>query len=150
MATFLTLVRTYRTQLLERLQRVAAPATAASGRGGGWLKTLTDGGDALLFAVPAAGAGPSVFRPWRDVAPPGLTIVVVHMPGREERLDETPYSEVGVLADRIAEHVRLRADGRPFGLFGHSAGPWSPGRWPSEWKPTRCACWRSPRRRRPT
>lgn len=87
-----------------------------------WFKRLTAARDGtVVFVLPAAGAGPGVFRRWRDEAPPGLEIVLVHLPGREERFDEEPYTHVGPLADRLAERITACTE-RPFVLLGHSAG----------------------------
>ncbi|MFD0850907.1 phosphopantetheine-binding protein, partial [Actinomadura adrarensis] len=72
-------------------------------RDGRWLKPLVShGGETLLYVIPAAGVGPSAFRDWAREVPEGLDVVVVHTPGRENRLGEAPYTEVGPLADRIA------------------------------------------------
>ncbi len=87
----------------------------------------------------ASGPAPSAGGP---SASEDLDVVLVHTPGREDRLGETPYTEVGPLADRIAAEIRAHAD-RPFAVFGHSAGALVgrevPGASPR-------ACSRSPRR----
>ncbi|XVQ07089.1 amino acid adenylation domain-containing protein [Spirillospora sp. CA-255316] len=91
-------------------------------RGGRWLKPLTShDADTLVYVIPAAGVGPSAFRGWAAEVPEEFDVVLVHTPGREDRLGEDPYTEVGPLADRIAEEIREHAD-RPYVIFGHSAG----------------------------
>ncbi|MEU7114588.1 alpha/beta fold hydrolase [Streptomyces sp. NPDC046182] len=88
-----------------------------------WLRRLTadEAGHALLYLIPAAGAGPNTYRPMAAVAPAGLRIEAVLTPGREERFGEAPFTDVGALADRIAEHILGNAD-RPFAVLGHSTG----------------------------
>ncbi|MFI5757228.1 thioesterase II family protein [Streptomyces sp. NPDC051569] len=89
-----------------------------------WLRPLTGArgdGDALLYLIPAAGAGPNAYRSWSGAAPAGLRIEAVLTPGREERFSEAPFTDVSALADRIAERILGHAD-RPFGVFGHSTG----------------------------
>ncbi|MFF5565528.1 thioesterase II family protein [Streptomyces sp. NPDC012623] len=88
-----------------------------------WLRRLTEaeGGDALLYLIPAAGAGPNTYRPLAAAAPAGLCIEAVLTPGREDRFGEAPFTEVGALADRIAERILGHAD-RPFAVLGHSTG----------------------------
>ncbi|XVQ07066.1 thioesterase II family protein [Spirillospora sp. CA-255316] len=92
----------------------------------GWLRPITRGpGAALLFVIPAAGTGAGRYQVWREAAPPGLEIVAVQPPGREDRLLEPAFTEVGPLADEIARRIAAwtaaRPD-RPCGIFGHSTG----------------------------
>ncbi|WP_326664965.1 thioesterase domain-containing protein [Streptomyces sp. NBC_00385] len=93
------------------------------GPGGGVrLHRLTAAADGLVvFVLPAAGAGPSFFRPWAADAPAGVEVVLVHTPGREELIRDRPYRGVAPLADAIAAAVDGYGD-RPFAVFGHSAG----------------------------
>ncbi|WP_330321180.1 alpha/beta fold hydrolase [Streptomyces clavifer] len=90
--------------------------------GGVRLKRLTAATDGLVvFVLPPAGAGPSLFHTWAADAPEGVEVVVVHAPGREDRIDEPPYRRVAPLADAIAAAVDAYGD-RPFVVLGHSAG----------------------------
>jgi surfactin synthase thioesterase subunit len=75
----------------------------------------------LVFAFPAAGSGPSMFRRWLPYRPPGLEVVAIHTPGREDRCIEPPISSVTPLADDIAAAIDRYAD-RPYVIFGHSGG----------------------------
>ncbi len=75
----------------------------------------------LVFAFPAAGSGPSVFRQWLAHRPPGLELVAIHTPGREDRFMEPAVSSVTPLADDIAAAIDRYGD-RPRVFFGHSAG----------------------------
>ncbi|MER5554707.1 thioesterase domain-containing protein [Streptomyces sp. NPDC002793] len=126
----LALLRDRKEELLQRLAKgpgMRPPVweeTRREGEPGGEvrLKRLTAAADGLVvFALPPAGAGPSLFQPWAAIAPEGVEVVVVHAPGREDRIQEPPYRRVGPLADAIAAAVDGYGD-RPFALFGHSAG----------------------------
>ncbi|MFC0101061.1 thioesterase domain-containing protein [Micromonospora marina] len=70
-----------------------------------------------LFCLPYAGAGASVFRRWAAEFGPGVDVVPVQLPGRENRITEDPRFGVAEVADAIAS----RAD-RPYAIYGHSMG----------------------------
>ncbi|MDE0775680.1 MAG: alpha/beta fold hydrolase [Nocardioides sp.] len=74
-----------------------------------------------MFLFPPSGSGPSLFRQWLPYRPPGLEMVAVHAPGREDRFTEPAATDVAPLADDIAAAIDRYAD-RPFVIFGHSAG----------------------------
>jgi surfactin synthase thioesterase subunit len=88
-----------------------------------WLSRLTPttGDGVLLFAFPPAGAGSAIFRRWLPVLPPGIELVALKAPGREDRLAEPPLHGIEPLADAAAEAILAYAD-RPFAIFGHSMG----------------------------
>jgi surfactin synthase thioesterase subunit len=75
----------------------------------------------LMFAFPPSGSGPSLFRQWLPVRPPGLELVAIHAPGRESRYAEPLVSSLTPLADDIAAAIDDYAE-RPYIIFGHSAG----------------------------
>ncbi|TDC04735.1 thioesterase [Nonomuraea longispora] len=77
-----------------------------------------------LVCLPFAGAGASFFRGWQRQAPEDLTILPVQLPGREERFNEAPYTEVARAAEAACTQVLARIDGAtpPVALFGHSLG----------------------------
>ncbi|WP_410594765.1 alpha/beta fold hydrolase [Amycolatopsis sp. lyj-23] len=110
---FLAVLREHRAELIDRLSH-AGEATVR-------LTPFTGPGDRVIFVFPAAGSGPSAFRSWRDVAPPGTEIVLVHLPGREDRVDESPFTRAAPLADQVAKLI-LGYGERPFALFGHCMG----------------------------
>lgn len=62
-----------------------------------------------------------MFASWTAAAAARLDICAIHLPGRETRLAEDPFTSVDslvpVLVDRLAPHL----DG-PYSLFGHSMG----------------------------
>ncbi|MFC4017172.1 thioesterase domain-containing protein [Micromonospora sp. GCM10011542] len=70
-----------------------------------------------LFCLPYAGAGASAFRHWPDRIGPGVEVLPVQLPGRENRISEDPRFRVADVARAIAE----RAD-RPYAIYGHSMG----------------------------
>ncbi|MBZ6093492.1 hypothetical protein KVH02_35130 [Streptomyces olivaceus] len=127
----LALLRDRKEELLRRLEEGPGRRPAVWGEttgeerepgGGVRLKRLTTAADGLVvFVLPPAGAGPSLFRPWAAEAPEGVEVVLVHAPGREDRIHERPYRSVAPLADAIAAAVDGYGD-RPFVVFGHSAG----------------------------
>ncbi|TDC86331.1 thioesterase [Nonomuraea deserti] len=77
-----------------------------------------------LVCLPFAGAGASFFRGWQRQAPDELNILPVQLPGREERFNETPYTDVTRAAEAACTQVLARIDGAtpPVALFGHSLG----------------------------
>ncbi|WP_275107019.1 thioesterase II family protein [Nocardia arthritidis] len=114
-AGFLAVLREHREELKSRLEYTSS--------GNLWLRRFTSGAgsDRVVFVLPAAGSGPSAFRKWRQAAPAEVEIVVVHLPGREERIEDVPFTDVDPLADRIAEQI-LDYGKRPFAIFGHCMG----------------------------
>lgn len=87
-----------------------------------WLRQLVvANGAPIVCAIPAAGAGSTVFRPWIAEAPGGLEIIAVSAPGREERFSEEPIRTIEPLADQIAAALEHYAD-RPLAILGHSLG----------------------------
>lgn len=78
---------------------------------------------ARLLCLPHAGAGPSTFYAWRTVAPEGLQVCPVSLPGRECRLFEEPYASVHEAVDGIAaELAPVLVESTPVMLFGHCLG----------------------------
>ncbi|MFC8491721.1 thioesterase II family protein [Streptomyces sp. NPDC057235] len=80
-------------------------------------------GAPTLLCVPFAGAGPSFFHPWRDLAAGRWRVTSVELPGRERRILEEPYRNVqeaakGAIDDVVAD----LGEGSRAVLFGHSLG----------------------------
>ncbi|MGN5376749.1 thioesterase II family protein [Streptomyces lasalocidi] len=76
-----------------------------------------------LLCVPFAGAGPSFFHPWRDLAVDRWHVATVDLPGRERRILETPYRNVVEAAkNEIDDVARELGAGARVVLFGHSLG----------------------------
>jgi medium-chain acyl-[acyl-carrier-protein] hydrolase len=74
-----------------------------------------------LLCVPYAGVGPSAYRRWAQDLSPDIEVVVVHLPGREGRLREAPFTRIEPLIDAAAPALRGYLD-LPFAMFGHSMG----------------------------
>ncbi|MEU7134970.1 alpha/beta fold hydrolase [Streptomyces sp. NPDC046261] len=76
-----------------------------------------------LLCLPYAGAGASVFWKWRHLAPPGILLAPLQLPGREERTDEEPFRSVAeALQALLPAAVDAAAGHRRVALFGHSMG----------------------------
>lgn len=78
-------------------------------------------GNLRLFCVPYAGGGPSVFRSWPDQIPVDVEICVVHLPGRETRVNEPAIGELTRLVRELSDAIEPYLD-RRYALFGHSVG----------------------------
>ena len=74
-----------------------------------------------LFCFPHAGAGASVFTPWRAHLPDSVIPFPVQLPGRENRYAEPLPDNLEVLTGDLAEAL-LPLLRPPYVLFGHSFG----------------------------
>lgn len=81
----------------------------------------TQGAALRLFCFPFAGGGASVYRSWRQIAPAGLDVLPVQLPGREGRIREAPCRNAASLAETLAGALSPHMS-RPYALFGHSMG----------------------------
>ncbi|MFJ8166179.1 thioesterase II family protein [Streptomyces sp. NPDC096136] len=79
--------------------------------------------ETTLLCVPFAGAGPSFFHPWRELAAGRWRVTSVELPGRERRIMEEPYRNVFEAAKgSIDDVVADLGEGARTVLFGHSLG----------------------------
>jgi surfactin synthase thioesterase subunit len=75
-----------------------------------------------LVCLPHAGAGASAFLSWRQrSAAAGIGVCAVQPPGRETRLGEAAYVEVGALVHDLVPALLPLVD-RPTAIYGHSLG----------------------------
>ncbi|MFI6225927.1 thioesterase II family protein [Micromonospora echinospora] len=74
-----------------------------------------------LLCLPHAGAGASAYRAWGAGLPSWIDVCPVQPPGRETRLTEPPYHEMGALVADLAGALLGVLDG-PYAVFGHSLG----------------------------
>jgi medium-chain acyl-[acyl-carrier-protein] hydrolase len=74
-----------------------------------------------LFCFPYAGSGASMFRTWSDGLPADVEVCPVQFPGRGTRLMETPFTQLSLLVEGLAQALVPLMD-KPFGFFGHSLG----------------------------
>ncbi|MER0239554.1 alpha/beta fold hydrolase [Fulvimarina sp. MAC8] len=74
----------------------------------------------VLLALPPAGIGPAMFRPWQK-AVRDFDVHAVSLPGREARFSEPPAQDIGELADRLSRELEGYAHSR-YAVFGYSMG----------------------------
>lgn len=73
------------------------------------------------MCFPHAGGSASFYYPMSRQLSPGVDVLAVQYPGRQDRRAEPNIPDIGELADRIAEALAPWTD-LPFTLFGHSMG----------------------------
>ncbi len=74
-----------------------------------------------LFCFPYAGNGATIFRAWPRSLPDFVEVCPVQFPGRENRLQEPPFTRLTMLAQAAAHGLAPHLD-KPFAFFGHSMG----------------------------
>ena len=74
-----------------------------------------------LFCFHSAGSGASMFVPWAAHLPGDIELNAIQMPGRENRLKETPYKRIDPLMSVLEDQLYPLLD-RPFAIFGLSMG----------------------------
>ncbi|MGV9855534.1 thioesterase II family protein [Streptomyces sp. NPDC003442] len=74
-----------------------------------------------LICFPHAGGGASAYADWADGLPAGIEVTAVQLPGRQNRMDEEPPTQVGPLVRSITQALRPLL-GCSFSFFGHSCG----------------------------
>jgi surfactin synthase thioesterase subunit len=76
---------------------------------------------ARLVCFPHAGGSAPFFLPVASALSPGVEVVAIQYPGRQDRRAEQPLTDVDALADRIRD-ILLRQPPLPVTFFGHSLG----------------------------
>jgi surfactin synthase thioesterase subunit len=76
---------------------------------------------ARLVCLPHAGGSAPFFLPVAAALSPGIDVVAIQYPGRQDRRAERPISDMAVLADRIHAILRRQPE-MPVTIFGHSLG----------------------------
>lgn len=74
-----------------------------------------------LFCFPYAGGGASIFANWSNFLPAWVDVCPIQLPGRENRINETPLICLSILVDELVEAL-LSVTELPFAFFGHSMG----------------------------
>ena len=74
-----------------------------------------------LFCFHYAGTGASIFNSWSEKLPPNTEVVSIQLPGRENRLKETPFTRLKPLVQTLTPLFEEYLD-VPFAFFGHSMG----------------------------
>jgi len=75
-----------------------------------------------LVCLPHAGASPSAFRSWADLAPPEFEVLPVRLAGREARVDEPLATRVEEIVDPLATALEPLLESSTVVIFGHSLG----------------------------
>lgn len=76
---------------------------------------------ARLVCFPHAGGAASFFRGWPNWLPPGVEVLAVRYPGREDRIREPFIDAMAPMADEISAAAATLV-GPPLAFFGHSLG----------------------------
>lgn len=74
-----------------------------------------------LICFPHAGAGATTYAEWAPALPAEIELVAVQLPGRQNRIAEEPFTEVGPLVSVLTHALRPVLSGS-FSFFGHSCG----------------------------
>ncbi|WP_141576730.1 thioesterase II family protein [Actinomadura sp. WMMA1423] len=88
-----------------------------------WIRRFhpADGAPTRLVCLPHAGGAASYFFPVSRRLSPGVDVLAVQYPGRQDRRAEPPVDDLHGLADLVAAEL-LPWSRRPLALFGHSMG----------------------------
>jgi medium-chain acyl-[acyl-carrier-protein] hydrolase len=75
-----------------------------------------------LVCLPHAGASPSAFRPWADLAPNEFELLPVQLAGRGARVDEPLATRVEEIVEPLALALEPLLESTTVVIFGHSLG----------------------------
>jgi pyochelin biosynthesis protein PchC len=93
---------------------------------GPWITRYTpatpDPGPVQLVCLPHAGGSATFFKPLAAHLPPGVDVLAVQYPGRQERRNEPCIEDIGQLADAVADTLGHLPESAPLAFFGHSMG----------------------------
>ena len=76
---------------------------------------------ARLVCLPHAGGSASFFLPVSSALAPRVDVVSIQYPGRQDRRNEKPLTDLALLADQVYAVVRQQSE-LPLTFFGHSMG----------------------------
>jgi medium-chain acyl-[acyl-carrier-protein] hydrolase len=74
-----------------------------------------------LFCFSHAGGAASSYRTWKESLPPAIGVYPIQLPGRENRINERPYTSLPSLLEALVKVLAQYSD-LPFAFFGHSLG----------------------------
>ncbi|MGW6269004.1 thioesterase II family protein [Streptomyces sp. NPDC055060] len=88
-----------------------------------WIRRFRPAADApcRLVCFPHAGGSASAFHGLTQLLAPGIDVLSVQYPGRQDRVAEPPLESIAALADGAYQALRPWT-GKPLALFGHSMG----------------------------
>ncbi|MGA5418568.1 thioesterase II family protein [Streptomyces pseudogriseolus] len=97
--------------------------TSARAETGAWVRRFHPAPDAphRLVCFPHAGGSASYFLPFARLLAPGVDVLAIQYPGRQDRRHEPCVDSVQGLADALVPELRGWFD-RPVSFFGHSMG----------------------------
>ncbi len=74
-----------------------------------------------LFLLHDAGGNKQIFDSWPKMINPAIELVIVQLPGRNDRSHEPAFTDVNLLLDEIVPLMDKEIN-KPFSIFGHSMG----------------------------
>jgi surfactin synthase thioesterase subunit len=74
-----------------------------------------------LVCLPHAGGSATFFLPVATALSPGVDVLAIQYPGRQDRRAERPIDDMAVLADQVHDILRRQPE-LPTTVFGHSMG----------------------------
>jgi surfactin synthase thioesterase subunit len=74
-----------------------------------------------LYCFHHAGGGAAAYRGWPEAVGPGVEIVAIRLPGRENRFAEPRFRRMTDVVEALRGPLRAGLD-RPYAFFGHSLG----------------------------
>ncbi|MDJ1182481.1 type I polyketide synthase [Roseofilum casamattae] len=74
-----------------------------------------------LFCFHPWGSSASLFQQWSSQLSSQIEILPIQLPGRQQRIDETPIINFSELIETLGEVIHPYSD-KPLALFGHSMG----------------------------
>lgn len=78
-------------------------------------------GACRLFCFPYAGGSSFIYHKWSKSIDGQLEVCPVQLPGRANRMNEMPFTNVDCLVEVLSERISPFIN-RPFAFFGHSMG----------------------------
>lgn len=91
-----------------------------------WFRVLRPASQAIgrIICLPHAGGSASFFHPWARVLPPGVEMVAIQYPGREERIEEGCIDNMRLMIEALVQALTATPQllSKPYVLFGHSMG----------------------------
>jgi acyl transferase domain-containing protein/surfactin synthase thioesterase subunit len=74
-----------------------------------------------LFLIHDAGGNKNVFDSWHDRIKPDIEIIIVQLPGRNDRSEEPAFRSVNALLEELVPLMNDEIK-KPFSIYGHSMG----------------------------
>ncbi len=75
-----------------------------------------------LFTFHYAGGAKSIFQNWWQDLPDTVEVCSIQLPGRENRMNETPYRDFFPLAQALSNGLQDYLREKPYAFFGHCMG----------------------------